>query len=197
MMASSRETRLVEPAYRCSICVLVGLALVATSGGCLISHSKHRVVRQDEIRQHVTYESQYAQQTFLQRATDDAARERNGSEHSFAVPFLIGLSYTSELSENAYYNDQLMTCDANSDGVISNAEASAFAGPTHAPPPHFSRTSTGPAHSGQAWSGPAWSPPTLLPTADAPPTVSPVKQTSAADRIPRPNRWAGESHLSD
>lgn len=157
MMSSSQNAPLVTATQRCLIRVMVGLALLTTSGGCLITHSKRSVVRQEEARQRVEFESPFAQQAFLQRALDEEARHRNKSEHSFAVPFLIGLSYTSELSENAYYNDQLVTCDANSDGLISNAEAAAFAGPTYS-----NAAYSDPPLSGPTWSGPAYSPPTII-----------------------------------
>jgi hypothetical protein len=165
-MSSSQETLLVTPVYRCLICVMVGLALVATSGGCLITHSKESVIRQTETRQHVEFESPLARRAFLQRALDNEARLRNKSSHSFAVPFLIGLSYTSELSENAYYNDQLMTCDANSDGLISDAEADAFVLSSYPTPTRHD----------PAYPRPINFAPALLPPVDTPSTGATVRQ---------------------
>jgi len=96
-------------------------------GGCLISHSQKRVIREGEVRQPIRFESEETALLFNEMATSDEARKSEGSSASFGIPFLVGLSRSSVPSHNAFYNDQVSKCDVNGDGLISDCEAEEFA----------------------------------------------------------------------
>jgi hypothetical protein len=109
-----------------SIRSVLPAALLCLCSGCLITHHSTNVVRQDEPRRPVQFESSAAQQAFSARAFDEEAREKAAKTSFFAVPFLLWWSKTNVLSEGAYFNDQVAACDADGDGVISVQEALAY-----------------------------------------------------------------------
>jgi len=108
-----------------AILVSVGL-LLASSSGCLLNRTNRKVVRQDEARQGVQFESNLAQSAFTQAATDESKREAEGDSSGIYIPFLLAWGDETVLSPAAYYNDQIMLCDANGDGLITEAEAWAY-----------------------------------------------------------------------
>ncbi len=113
--------------------LLPSLLILSLAGsGCLLSHSHKRVVRQDEIRERVEFESDEAAATFHAVATDDDARSALRGEASFGIPFVVGISHQSVLSPNAYYNDQVAMCDMNGDGFLSDEEIAIFMGSSQA-----------------------------------------------------------------
>ena len=92
--------------------------------GCLINHSHHTVLRQDEPLQSMTFESEYARSAFeqwVERANDD---DSNRSSSSFAVPFIVGLKRSKSVSNNAVRNDVAALLDVNRDHHISDYEVS-------------------------------------------------------------------------
>ena len=105
---------------------VLSAALVCVCSGCLITRHSTNVIRQDESRRQVQFESLAAQQAFSARAFDGEAREKAAKTNFFAIPFLLWWSKTNVLSEGAYYNDQVAACDADADGVISVQEALAY-----------------------------------------------------------------------
>jgi hypothetical protein len=102
------------------------IVVVLGCSGCLLNHSQKRVIREDERRMHVHFESPSAAESFNKVANSEDMRKANGSSSSFGIPFVVGLSHEAVPSQNAFYNDQVTRCDANSDGFISNEEAQSF-----------------------------------------------------------------------
>ena len=102
------------------------LVLLCTSPGCLLTHHTTHVVREKEPRHEVRFESEEAEATFNARATAKDAPEKKGRFKLFAVPFLLWYSREDVLSENAWYNDQIVACDADRDGLITLREARAY-----------------------------------------------------------------------
>ena len=107
---------------------LLFLPLLAASSGCLITQSTKRVIREDESRHQVQFESPEGAAAFTAQASNNASREASGTSASFGIPFLIGIFYSAAPSQNAYYNDQVSLCDANGDCFLTDAEVSAFTG---------------------------------------------------------------------
>ena len=105
-------------------CLIIALAVCCN--GCLLNHTQKRVIRENEARFPVQFESQNAAESFHTIANSEDIRKSLGSSASFGVPFLIGLSRESVPSQNAFYNDQVIRCDINSDGFISDQEANSF-----------------------------------------------------------------------
>ncbi len=102
------------------------IALTVCCSGCLLNHSQKRVIREHAERTPVQFESLNAAESFNKIANSEDLRKSLGSSASFGVPFLIGLSRESVPSQNAFYNDQVIRCDINSDGLISDQEAYSF-----------------------------------------------------------------------
>ena len=102
------------------------MVLLVFQPGCLIVHSSNRVIREDEPLRPVRFESEQAKSTFEDGVSEARAHKKKYEACEFAVPFLCMFSRTSEVSDNAVYNDQIALCDANGDGVINEQEASAF-----------------------------------------------------------------------
>ena len=107
---------------------LSAMILLPASSGCLLSMSHSRVVRQSEPVKAVHFESEYAQKSFQHMAFNDHQRKKQSGKTSVGIPFLLGASYETVLSENAYYNDWVARVDANRDGVISDSEIEAVEG---------------------------------------------------------------------
>lgn len=102
------------------------IALAMCCNGCLVNHTQKRVIRENEKRISVEFESLNAAESFNKIANSEDIRQSLGSSASFGVPFLIGLSRESVPSQNAFYNDQVIRCDINNDGLISDQEAYSF-----------------------------------------------------------------------
>ncbi len=109
---------------RTSRCLII--ALLVCGNGCLLNHSQKRVIRENEQRIPVQFESLKSADSFNKVANNEEIRKSLGSSASFGVPFLIGLSRESVPSQNAFYNDQVTRCDINCDGFITDQEAISF-----------------------------------------------------------------------
>lgn len=105
---------------------LLLLCLCWLCSGCLVSHSRKKIVREDEIRRDVVFQSPESAEKFNALASDDSMRNAEGSSSNFGIPFLVGFSHASVPSQNAYYNDQISKCDTDGDGFLSDAEVQAF-----------------------------------------------------------------------
>jgi hypothetical protein len=105
---------------------VIAVCFVASSGGCLVVHTRERVVREEEQRRNVHFSSPRAQRDFQSAALDPKTRRANESSSCFGIPFLMLYYHSTKLSENAYYNDQLADCDSDGDGLITDDEVLAF-----------------------------------------------------------------------
>jgi hypothetical protein len=90
-----------------------------------MTQSTH-VMRENEQRRPIRFDSEEAEAAFNARATDKTARDEARRTGFFAVPFLLLYSREHVLSDAAWYNDQITACDANSDGLITFQEALAY-----------------------------------------------------------------------
>lgn len=115
--------------FRLLSLALVLVVLVLSQTGCLVTSSYTKVQRKTEPVQQVQFESDYAQQAFQSQAGNQDDRNDEASEFFFGVPFLLGLSYKSVPSSNAYYNDWVSKVDVNQDGFIADAEVAGLAPP--------------------------------------------------------------------
>lgn len=101
---------------------LFGFILLAPLTGCLLSHSNHSVIRQDEPLLQLAFESEKARSVFEshveRRQTEDEAHA------SLAIPFIVGLEKSVSTSENAIRNDVATMMDINGDRLISEQEVS-------------------------------------------------------------------------
>jgi len=92
--------------------------------GCLLNHSNHTVVRQQEPLRSVTFETEHARQVFEASADEALEDDANESHASFGVPFLVGFEKSKTVAPNAIRNDVATKFDINGDGHISEYEAS-------------------------------------------------------------------------
>ncbi len=104
---------------------LMALVLVCCSG-CLLNHSHHVVLRQDEPLYAAYFESEDGRHIYENFVRNQISNKSKQSESSFGIPFIIGAERSYRLAENAIRNDAAIRFDQNSDGLISDVEASAF-----------------------------------------------------------------------
>ncbi len=104
----------------------LALGILVTCNGCLINHVGSRTLRDEELRQPISFETPLAAAAFDARARDSSARQATGNDRVVAVPFLFLWCTKTVRSENAYYNDQVAVCDIDNDRRITLAEAFAY-----------------------------------------------------------------------
>jgi hypothetical protein len=102
--------------------LVVSSIIMVSLSGCLLSHSNHKVVRQNEPLQQLAFESEQARAVFESRV--ERQMESDESSASLGIPFLVGLEKTVKTAENAIRNDVATMLDINGDGIVSNHEAS-------------------------------------------------------------------------
>lgn len=102
---------------------LLALTLLCPCAGCLFTHASERVIRADEQLYEVSFESPLAEETF-QACVAHPNADGDGQSGSFVgIPFLLAWARSERLSKNAVHNDQIILCDTNGDGMITNLEA--------------------------------------------------------------------------
>ena len=122
----------VGPCPRVGIVLLLTSALVVLQSGCLVTSSYNNVQRKSEPIQQVQFESDFARDVFQSHAQNSKHRESESSSFFFGIPFLLGLSYTSKPSSNAYYNDWVDRVDSDQNGLISEHEVASLGAPFEA-----------------------------------------------------------------
>jgi hypothetical protein len=102
---------------------IIGAGL-AGSMGCVTLFSKVDVVRSEEARKPVSFETPAAAETF-----NKARKDHDGSVGGayVGVPFVTLYSRQKTLSEAAQFNDAVGRCDTDQNGTITEAEANIFA----------------------------------------------------------------------
>jgi hypothetical protein len=103
-----------------------GLAVASLSliPGCLTLYSKTEVVRGEEPRRPISFENAQAAEVF-QKAMKDKSPCMGGIDIS--IPFITLYSKDRQLSDSAFFNECVLRCDTNQDGIITLAEAQIFA----------------------------------------------------------------------
>lgn len=105
------------------VAAVFAVALLALVPGCLTLFSKTEVVRGDEPRRPIRFESARAAETFNKTLKDKSAHL--GGTH-LGVPFVTLYSKQRQLSDSAHFNDCVARCDTDQDGVVTLAEAQIF-----------------------------------------------------------------------
>lgn len=106
----------------CVNAAVAAAALVALPG-CLTLFSKTEVVRGEESRRPVRFESQQAAEEF-NGAVKWKSKHLGGAR--LGVPFVTFYSRDRQLSESAHFNDCVARCDTDQDGLITLVEAKVF-----------------------------------------------------------------------
>jgi hypothetical protein len=101
------------------ITALCAIACAATTG-CLLSHSNHSVIRQDEPLSPLVFETENARNMFESHVSERQSKDE--ATTSFAIPFLVGLEKSVNTAENAIRNDVANLIDTNGDRIISEHE---------------------------------------------------------------------------
>ena len=110
------------PAIRLAAAGVV--ALLVCASGCITLFSKTEYIRDGEARRAVAFETPKAAETFHNAAKKHSARV--GGDY-VGVPFVTLYSRDRMLAENARFNDAVVRCDTNHDGIITETEAVVFA----------------------------------------------------------------------
>ena len=108
--------------------LLLPVAAVLSSG-CLVTTHEDKVIREDEPRQAVQFETDEGMMQFhsaVNRRSDSGARERGRS--SFNIPFIVSANTRKVLARSAFFNDQVRIADINGDGKLTDAEVWAYDG---------------------------------------------------------------------
>jgi len=102
-----------------------GLAVASLSlmPGCLTLYSKTEVVRGEEPRRPISFENSEAAEVF-QKAMKEKSPSMGGIDIS--IPFITLYSKERQLSDAAFFNECVIRCDTNQDGLITLAEAQIF-----------------------------------------------------------------------
>lgn len=133
-----------------SIVAIALLAASALSSGCLTLYSKTEVLRGDEQRVPVRYESARAAEAFRRGMERHSAEQGNTS---FWLPFVTLYERRKVLSPEAHFNAQVRCCDADQDGLITEEEAYVYWGEWFSfprdmewfgPPPGFGKRASAP-----------------------------------------------------
>jgi hypothetical protein len=110
---------------RARLCVAVfAVASLALLPGCLTLFSKTEVIRGEEPRRPIRFESPQTAEVFNKTMKDKSASL--GGTH-MGIPFITLYSKDRQLSESAHFNDCILRCDTDQDGTITLAEARMFA----------------------------------------------------------------------
>jgi hypothetical protein len=99
-------------------------SVLFTSTGCLTLFSKVDVVRSEELRKPIAFESPEAAEKFTS-ACKKCDPEISSTQ--FAVPFVTLYNRHKKLSESAQFNDAVSRCDTDQNGIITLCEAEIFA----------------------------------------------------------------------
>jgi hypothetical protein len=100
------------------------VASLALLPGCLTLFSKTEVVRGEEPRRPIRFDSPGAAEEF-QKAVKDKSAALGGTH--MGIPFVTFYSKQRQLSDSAHFNDCVLRCDTDQDGVVTLAEARVFA----------------------------------------------------------------------
>ena len=92
--------------------------------GCLLNHTNHRVLRQDEAVKQLTFESEPTRNSFEAWVTEAIDNNSDKSSASFGIPFIVGLEASQRVSTAGIRNDVATQIDINGDSHISNYEIS-------------------------------------------------------------------------
>lgn len=93
--------------------------------GCITLYEKTEVVRAEEQKLPVRFESGKASYKFH----EELKRRHNCVEGTWlGVPFVTFYRKTKALSENAFFNEQVRTCDTDQDSLVTEHEALVYAG---------------------------------------------------------------------
>jgi hypothetical protein len=103
--------------------LVIAMSAMLTQTGCITLFSKTEVVRAGELRRPVRFENQEIAEKF-QTAYKNRNRHVGGSY--VGVPFVTLYNKSQELAEVAAWNDAIVTCDTDQDGVITQIEANIF-----------------------------------------------------------------------
>lgn len=100
------------------------LAASLAMSGCLSLCSTNEVVRSDEARRPVSFELPAVAEKFSKVAKLDKAKQVGGVYTG--VLFITLYSREQWLGENAKFNDAVVKCDTDQNGVITDQEVESF-----------------------------------------------------------------------
>ena len=103
----------------------LGVVTPTFLSGCITFYHKTDVVRSTESRRSIQFENTQAADTFQTSFKKHPNSHVGGS--SLGVPFVTLFSKSIELSEAAAWNDAIVKCDTNQDGMITSDEALIYA----------------------------------------------------------------------
>ena len=107
--------------------VILGTLVVSLlGGGCVTFYRKTEEIGAKEPRLTVDFETEHAAQLFNSTVEKKLRQPAPTDNSRVGVPFVTFYSKTRVMSENARYNAEVVKCDSNGDGKISEAEARTY-----------------------------------------------------------------------
>jgi hypothetical protein len=106
------------------IAILLILISLVFSSGCLFVYNGDKVIRKNEVKRSVQFESEEASRIFYEKfkANLCSCQNRDSSHESVVIPFIMATNTNTKLSEAGCYNDALTACDIDSNNTITMAE---------------------------------------------------------------------------
>jgi hypothetical protein len=102
------------------------VAVLSLNAGCLFSYQRTDTVRREECPQEVAFESEAAERLFAAGLESRKAAGLVVGSHNINIPFLLCWSDSAQLSDGAFFNDQVKVCDMDGNGFLSDAEVVAY-----------------------------------------------------------------------
>jgi hypothetical protein len=102
------------------------VAVLLLNAGCLFNYQQTDTVRREECPRQVAFESEAAERLFADGLETRKEAGRLVQCNRVTIPFLLNWSRSAELSEAAFFNDQVRICDADGNGCLTDTEVAAY-----------------------------------------------------------------------
>jgi hypothetical protein len=106
---------------------VIGGAVLCLSG--CIDHSETTYRSAERVK--VQFESEKAGRIFYETLSKMPYHETDESHTDVSIPVVFHNRYTIKSGENEKFNEAVLRCDTNKDGMITETEAAIFAGQFH------------------------------------------------------------------
>jgi hypothetical protein len=100
--------------------------LLTGNAGCAVVFERNELLRAQEPRQCVRFESEKAAELFQTAFAYRLQHQSPTNSSNFGIFLVTWMSWTTTVAEAAFYNDEAAACDLNHDGLITEAEAVAY-----------------------------------------------------------------------
>jgi|GEM_PF-3174829 len=94
--------------------------------GCLVMGNKTKILRKNEVRTIINFENEEARDLFHSKAKRKISQNKTVHDEALVIPFIVAYHTNAKLSEAARYNDEILQCDSDGDGLVTEQEAKVY-----------------------------------------------------------------------